>query len=94
MSEITTTRPVIDLLRNDDLHIIRLEAESLSNQLYFIREALAEASGDGATGRQLYPCAIKGLRDMLENLEDMASGIVGRTKKLLGIPEGADVEER
>ena len=90
MSEITTTRPAIDLqrdLQRDDLHIIRLEAESLRDQLHFIWESLAGASGEGATGRQLYPCAIRGLRDMLESLEDKASGISSRAKRLLGVPE-------
>ena len=88
----TETRPVID--QANTLHLIRLEAESLSNQLCFIREALAGASGAGAKGPQLYTCAIRGLRDMLATMEDRACGISGYARNLLGIPEGVEIEER
>ena len=87
----TTTRPVND--QANTLHMIRLSANSLSDQLYFLKEVLEKASGKGAAGPQLYPSALRGLCKLLSRMENQALHISDQACTLLGIPEGADIEE-
>ena len=76
-----------------NLNLIRLEAESLNNQLYFLREALSGLARETASGPQLYPLAIRGLCSQLKKMEDDASSIFCRACDLLGVGEDIVAEE-
>lgn len=91
MSDIIT--PTIQSLdHSHELHMMRLESRSISNQLYFLRDVLAHLGKNNIGGPQLYPVAIRGLCQHLTTLEEEALGISERACKLLGIPEDT-VEE-
>ncbi len=76
-----------------DLELIRLEAESLVNQIYFLEEALAGLAHEGRTGRQLHPLAIRGLCAHLQKMEEQASDIFSRTCEMLGVSVDTVAEE-
>jgi|GEM_PF-1215874 len=76
-----------------ELHMIRLDARNIGNQLYFLQEALNGLAREGVRGRQLHPVAIRGLHRQLEALEHKAMGISDRACMLLGIDECTVEEE-
>ena len=79
--------------QSHELHMIRLESRRISNQLYFLQEALARLGGKNASGPQLHPIAIRGLCQQLEELENKVLNVSYRACNLLGIPEDTVEEE-
>jgi len=79
--------------QSGELCLIRLEAESLVNQLYFLQEALSGLAQNSDQGPQLYPMAIRGLCQQLGAMEDKAESIITRSCSLLGIARDTVAEE-
>jgi hypothetical protein len=76
-----------------ELHSIRLKTRAISNKLYFLQEVLTGLARDGVEGRQLYPEAIRGLVQYLNQLSEDASKVSCTACLLLGIDENTVEEE-
>ncbi len=64
---------------------IRLEAESLSNQLYFLEMALTNFARESNAGRSLNVLALRGLCNQLSNMEEQVSDIFTCSCEMLGV---------
>jgi len=69
-----------------------LKTKAISNKLYFLQETLTGLAREGVKGRQLYPVAIRGLVQVLNQLSDDASKASCAACRVLGIDE-TTVEE-
>jgi len=74
-------------VNSNNLHLIRLESRQIADQLYYMKETLKGLAGEGVSGWQLYPVAIRGLCWQLSALENKATGISSSACRLLGVDE-------